>query len=101
MFRRRFLQMLTLASASPLIAVESLAAGATNTVTYHVTGFTCITCATGLDTMLGRHKGIKSSASTYPQGIVKITFNPDQVTEQWIEGFIADLGFKAAQINQK
>lgn len=98
MFRRRFLQMLTLASATPL---KSFAAAPTRTATLRVTGFTCITCATGLDTLISRHKGIKSSSSTYPEGMVKVVFNPDQVTEQWIEGFIANLGFKARLLTQK
>jgi Cu+-exporting ATPase len=62
-------------------------------VIYLVKGFSCITCATGLDTMLGQQKGITSSKSTYPEGQVTVGFDPHQITEQAIVGFITDLGF--------
>jgi len=92
MFRRRFLQLLTIASVSSLASLEAMAE--TRTVTWVVKGFSCITCATGLDTMLGQQKGITSSRSTYPEGKVTVAFNPDQTTEQAIVKFITDLGFK-------
>jgi copper chaperone CopZ len=93
MFRRRFLQLMTLASANSLASIESLATESTRTATYQVKGFSCITCATGLDTMLTRQKGIKSSKSTYPAGVVTVCFNPDRITEERIVAFIAELGF--------
>jgi Cu+-exporting ATPase len=93
MFRRRFLQLMTLAGASGLGPWESLAAEPVRTATYHVKGFSCITCATGLDTMLCKQPGIKSSKSTYPEGLVRVNFNPEQITEEWIVAFITDLGF--------
>ena len=92
MFRRRFLQLLTMASVSSLASLEAMAE--TRTVTWFVKGFSCITCATGLDTMLGQQKGISSSKSTYPEGKVTVAFNPGQITEQTIVKFITDLGFK-------
>ncbi len=92
MFRRRFLQLLTMASVSSLASLEAMAV--TRTVTWFVKGFSCITCATGLDTMLGQQKGISSSKSTYPEGKVTVAFNPGQITEQTIVKFITDLGFK-------
>ena len=93
MFRRRFLQLITLASANGLVSIESLAAEPTRTATYRVKGFSCITCATGLDTMLSHQKGIKSSKSTYPAGIVTVCFNPGQITGPRIVAFIEELGF--------
>ena len=92
MFRRRFLQLLTMASVSSLASLEVMAE--TRTVTWFVKGFSCITCATGLDTMLGQQKGITSSKSTYPEGKVTVAFNPGQITGQTIVKFITDLGFK-------
>jgi copper chaperone CopZ len=92
MFRRRFLQLLTMASVGSLAPLEAMAA--TRTVTWFVKGFSCITCATGLDTMLGQQKGITSSKSTYPEGKVTVAFHPGQTTEQAIVNFITDLGFK-------
>jgi|ERR1700721_65583 copper chaperone CopZ len=93
MFRRRFFQVITFATAAGLAPRESVAAGATSIVTYRVRGFSCVTCATGLDTMLGQQKGIASSKSTYPQGIVTVGFDPAQITEKSIVAFITDLGF--------
>lgn len=82
-----------MAGVGGLAPLEGMAAGATKTVTYFVQGFSCITCATGLDTMLGRQKGITSSKSTYPEGKVTVAFRPSQTTEQSIITFITDLGF--------
>jgi copper chaperone CopZ len=92
MIRRQFLQLATMAGVGGLAPLEAMAA--TRTVTYFVQGFSCITCATGLDTMLGRQKGIASSQSTYPDGKVTVSFHPNQTTEQAIVTFISDLGFK-------
>jgi copper chaperone CopZ len=93
MLRRRFFQLVTLASAGGLAPLEAMAAAAGKTRTYLVHGFSCITCATGLDTMLGQQKGITSSRSTYPEGKVTVSFDPHQITEQAILAFITDLGF--------
>ena len=76
MFRRRFLQLVTMASVGGLAPLEAMAAGTSKTVTYFVKGFSCITCATGLDTMLGQQKGMISSKSTYPEGKVTVGFDP-------------------------
>jgi copper chaperone CopZ len=94
MFRRRFLQLVTMASVGGLAPLEGIAAGTSKTVTYMVKGFSCITCATGLDTMLSRQKGITSSKSTYPEGKVTVGFDPKQTNEQAIVTFIGSLGFK-------
>jgi copper chaperone CopZ len=93
MIRRQFLQFVTMASVGTLAPLEGMAAGASKTVTYLVKGFSCITCATGLDTMLGQQKGVTSSKSTYPEGKVTVGFNPNQITEQAIITFITSLGF--------
>ena len=93
MFRRRFLQIVTMASVGGLAPLEAMSAGASKTVVYFVQGFSCITCATGLDTLLGQQKGVTSSKSTYPEGKVTVAFDPRQITEQAIIAFITDLGF--------
>ena len=94
MFRRRFLQLATMASVGGLAPLEGMAAGGGKTVTYMVKGFSCITCATGLDTMLSQQKGITSSKSTYPEGKVTVGFDPKRTNEQAIVAFISSLGFK-------
>lgn len=93
MIRRQFLQLATFAGVSGLTAVGAVKAGETQTVTYRVKGFSCITCAVGLDTMLSRHKGIVRSNSTYPEGIVTIDFQPSLINESSIKGLISEMGF--------
>jgi len=97
MQRRRFVQMLTLAGAGAgaLAALEVTHASATETVAYHVQGFTCVTCAVGLETMLRREKGVKYVKATYPEAHVVIQFDPSAVTEPALRGFISELGFTA------
>lgn len=92
MFRRRFLQLMTLASANGMASFQSLATPA-RTVTDRVKGFSCIACAKGLDTMITQQKGIKSSKATYRAGVVTVCFNPDLITEERIVEFITELGF--------
>ena len=93
MFRRRFLQLVTMASVARLAPLEAVSAAATQMAIYQVKEFTCITCATGLDTLLSQQKGIASSKSTYPEGKVTVAFDPNRITEQAIVAFITDLGF--------
>jgi copper chaperone CopZ len=93
MFRRKFLQLMTMATAAGLAPLQGMAATGGRVVSFWVQGFSCVTCATGLDTMLGQQKGIKSSKSTYPEGKVIVNFDPDKITEGAIAAFINDLGF--------
>jgi copper chaperone CopZ len=93
MLRRKFFQVITVATSGALTPLEAIPATPKRVVTYHVRGFSCITCATGLDTMLAKQKGIASSSSTYPEGVATIGFDPDQISEQQIKDFIASLGF--------
>jgi copper chaperone CopZ len=93
MFRRKFLQWMTLATAGGLAPLQSMAATAGDVVAFHVKGFSCLTCATGLDTMLSQQKGIRSSKSTYPEGRVVVSFDPDKITQAAIVAFISNLGF--------
>jgi hypothetical protein len=53
MFRRKFMQRVACAVA----AAGPAAARETKSVTYRIEGFTCVTCAVGLDTMLRDQKG--------------------------------------------
>jgi copper chaperone CopZ len=104
MFRRRFLQFIPLATAlglAPLkaMAKDTVAKGNSEVVTYRVKGFSCVTCATGLDTMLGQQKGVASSKSTYPEGVVKVTFDPEEISKNQIADFIVELGFKVEAVS--
>jgi len=93
MIRRRFLQLLTIGGTGALGSIRTLASSHSKTVIYRVKGFTCITCATGLDTLLSQQKGVVSSKSTYPEGKVTVNFNPEATSDKAIVDFITDLGF--------
>jgi copper chaperone CopZ len=99
-FRRRFFKLMTIATAGGLAPLEAAARGTTSIVVYRVAGFSCITCATGLDAMLREQPGVASSKSTYPQGSVTVAFDPKQITEQAIVEFITGLGFTVEGKNQ-
>lgn len=95
MQRRRFVQMMTLASAGTLAAIESARIGEAHTVAWHVKGFTCVTCAVGLETMLREQKGVKWAKATYPEALVTIQYDPGSVTEDALCSYISELGFTA------
>jgi copper chaperone len=107
MIRRQFLKLAALSGATGVAtfgAVEALrsdpAPGAPQakqfaTVTWHVRGFTCVTCAVGLETLLRREKGVVAASATYPQGMVTIHYHPEIVNQSALRSTIAELGFTA------
>jgi copper chaperone CopZ len=96
MFRRKFVQIVALGTSS-VATIATADAKDGKTVTYVVKGFSCITCAVGLDTILQKQKGVSWSKSTYPDGIVKIQFDPKEISEKVIEEFIGEMGFTVEQ----
>lgn len=96
MIRRRFIQLATLGTGS-LAAMSALSATGKETVTYRVSGFTCITCAVGLETLLRQEKGIAWAKASYPDANVVIKFDPNEVTPDSLKTYIANMGFKAEE----
>jgi len=101
MFRRQFVQFVATLGAGSVATIAAADTKGTKTVTYVVKGFSCVTCAVGLDTMLQKQKGIIGSKSTYPEGIVKIQFDPQEVTEKALQEFISEMGFRVAEETSK
>lgn len=107
MIRRHFLKLATLSGATGLASFGALEAlredptessadtKRTRTVRWHVRGFTCVTCAVGLETLLRREPGVVAAEATYPQGMVTIQYRPDLVDEDALRSSIAELGFTA------
>jgi copper chaperone CopZ len=93
MFRRQFVQFLGVFGMGSVATIAAAEDKATRTVTYHVKGFSCVTCAVGLDTMLQKQKGIAWSKSSYPDGVVVIKFDPQSLTEKALQEFIGEMGF--------
>jgi copper chaperone CopZ len=96
MFRRKFVQLVALGTGS-VASITAADAKGSKSVTFVVQGFSCVTCAVGLDTMLQKQKGVSWSKSTYPDGIVKIQFDPQEVSEKELKDFIGAVGFKVEQ----
>lgn len=96
MIRRRFIQLATLGTGS-LAALSTMNATEKETVTYRVSGFTCITCAVGLETLLRQEKGIAWAKASYPDANVVIKFDPKEVTPVLLKTYIASMGFKAEE----
>src|ERR1700721_2026240 len=81
MIRRKFIGLLTLAGASSLAALKAANALEKKTVTYKISGFTCITCAVGLETLLQREKGVVWAKASYPNSTATITYHPKLTSE--------------------
>jgi copper chaperone CopZ len=97
MFRRQFVQFVAALGASGVATIAAADTKGTKTVTYVVKEFSCVTCAVGLDTMLQKQKGVSWSKSTYPAGIVKIQFDPQEITEKSLKEFISAMGFRVEE----
>jgi copper chaperone CopZ len=91
MDRRKFL-----GTAAGLAA--GAAAAQPRGVTYDIKGFTCITCAVGLEVMLRGLKGVKQAHASYPDHNVVIEFDEKVVSEKMIVEFIKTCGFSAAKL---
>lgn len=93
MIRRKFLSLAALAGASSLAAIEGVAHTERRTVTFRITGFTCITCAVGLETLLEKERGVIRAKATYPENVATITYNPGVTSDVRLADFIATTGF--------
>jgi copper chaperone CopZ len=91
MLRRRFMRGITVAGG--LASIGTSEGHESRTVTYRIKGFSCVTCAVGLETMLRGQKGVARAKASYPDAKVTIEFDPELVTGHWLRGFIADKGF--------
>ncbi len=100
MDRRNFFSRIGAAAATTaaveLKAEKKPAKTQLQTVNYSVKGFTCITCAVGLETMLRGLKGVSSVKASYPGNTVAIEFDARLVGEDNIKKFIAVCGFSVA-----
>jgi Cu+-exporting ATPase len=95
MIRRRFLGLMTLTGLSGVAALSARGYAEKKTVTYKVQGFTCITCATGLETLLQREKGILGVRASYPEGLAMVTYDAKSISQAEIVSAIESMGFKA------
>ena len=97
MIRRRFLGLATLAGVAGLATMEGMDLAEQKTVTFRITGFTCVTCAVGLETLLQKERGVIWAKATYPGSIATITYHPRLTSESSLVEFIESTGFKATK----
>ena len=96
MDRRDFICRVTAAGAAGMNLAEAAAIKETKTVTYRVKGFSCVTCAVGLEVMLRQQKGVTRATATYPEGRVVIGFDENVTSEKALKEFIVQCGFSVA-----
>jgi copper chaperone CopZ len=98
MFRRQFIHRMTLTGVGGLaISGSAKAADGYKAVTYQVEGFTCVTCAVGLEVMLRRENGVARAEASYPKRSVLIEFDPALVTERALNQYIGEMGFSVKE----
>jgi Cu+-exporting ATPase len=97
MFRRQFVQFIAAVGTTSVAAVAATTIKHLKTGTYVVKGFSCVTCAVGLDSLLEKQKGVASSKSSYPDGVVIVRFDPKRITNELLKAYIAEMGFNVAE----
>jgi hypothetical protein len=105
MDRRKFLSRLIVGAAGATTGIGLAKAGLghakaiskeSRVVDYKVQGFTCITCATGLEVMLLQQKGVTQANASYPEARVVIGFDEELTSEDTVRQFISSCGFSVA-----
>ncbi len=102
MNRRKFLQYIGAGATAGigLAITDTSMAGSSykenRSVTYRITGFTCVTCATGLEVTLLRYKGVTRANASYPERTVAIGFDASVISESTLKEAITNCGFSVA-----
>ena len=97
--RRDFLGLVAQAGVTGLCVVEAGCARTMETaVLFRVEGFTCVTCAVGLETLLGRERGVRRVTATYPEGMARVVYDADVTGEAALAEAIHAMGFRASVV---
>jgi Cu+-exporting ATPase len=101
MDRRNFLRHVTTATAAGSAGLGIAAASAsqpkeTRSVKWKVNGYTCITCAAGLEVMLKGMQGVTRVAASWPERNVIVGFDEHLISEKTLKDFIQVCGFTLA-----
>ena len=93
MIRRKFIRQITVAGTGGLATAGTAAARDKRTVTYRVKGFSCVTCAVGLETILRRERGVTNAQASYSKAVVTIEYDPALISEPSLKELITEAGF--------
>lgn len=91
MDRRNFIR--NVAAAGSGLSLEGAQPRENTSVKYAVKGFTCITCAVGLETMLRTQPGVVRVSASFPQHSCEIGYDRGVTSDTRLRQFIADCGF--------
>lgn len=75
-------------AASAGLGAAGAIAGETREVRFAVRGFTCVTCAVGLEAMLKQQPGVLRVQASYPEGRVVIGFDGRRTNVSALRDFI-------------
>ncbi len=75
---------------------SATAVRASRRASFQVRGFTCITCAVGLEVMLRGVRGVTEASASYAENRVVIAFDEQLTSEDALKQFIAACGFSAS-----
>lgn len=95
MNRRNFICQVTATGATAGFSAGAATEKENRSVVYKIEGFTCVTCAVGLEVMLRGLKGVVRASASYPERKVEIGFHAGLVTEKALKDFITACGFSA------
>jgi copper chaperone CopZ len=90
---------MTLGGAAGLAATGTTPAKSGKSVAYRIQGFTCVTCAVGLETLLRKEPGIERAEASYAKATVVIEFDPALVSEKHLKELISEMGFSVADMS--
>lgn len=68
----------------------------TRSAVYQVKGFSCVTCATGLEVMLLKQTGVVRASASYSDARVMVGFDERVISEDQLKEFIVSCGFTVA-----
>jgi len=92
-FRRRFLQTVGFSTSAAVLTAKPNNEGK-QTVAWRVAGFTCVTCAVGLETLLKRQPGVVEVHAKYPEGTVRIEYDAAKLSARELKEAIEEMGFR-------
>ena len=99
MDRRRFIGTISTAGGSAITATFAASKDThspsqnSQSIKYAVNGFTCVTCAVGLEVLLRKQRGVTSANASYPERNVVIGFDRNLTSPTALKNFIAQCGF--------
>lgn len=98
MDRRNFIRNVAATVPAASLTLEAATSKETASVKFSVEGYTCITCAVGLETLLKLEKGVVRASASYPGKSAEVGYDSHLTSEKALVDFIGQCGFKARKV---